>query len=65
MDLKTSQKKYVLLLEKIKRLRGWQREWERHYCRSDKEVKKKLEREIDRFVEQELKKLKSAQMELL
>jgi hypothetical protein len=58
------EQKYLRLVDRVRRMRGYQREWDKFHCSSDKEYKRRLEREVDELIIEEVKKQKSKQQEI-
>lgn len=56
--------KFDRLLEKVRRMRAYQREYFKYRAKSDLDLAKKFEREVDKMVEEEVKIKKSNQQEL-
>ena len=64
MTTEELQKKYDRLYEKIKRLRGWQREYKKYHIESDRQIVVRLEREVDQMIKIETDLQKRKQNEL-
>lgn len=58
------QRKYDQLLDKVRQMRGAQREYFKYRAKVDLERSKKLEREVDQIVDEAVKLKKSGQKEL-
>lgn len=58
------QKKYDRLFEKVRRMRGMQREWFKYRVGDDLKRAKVLEREVDQLIDEEVKLKKSNQPEI-
>lgn len=59
------QKHYDRLVDKVRQMRGWQREYFKYRARSDLDRARKLEREVDKIIAEEVKARTSKQIELL
>lgn len=58
------QKKYDYLFDKIRRMRGVQKDYFKYRAKSDLEILKKIERDVDLFIEKEIKEINSKQTEI-
>ena len=58
------QKKYDRLLDKTRQMRGWQKEYFKYRAGTDLEKAKRLEREVDAIISEEVKIQKSNQGEI-
>jgi hypothetical protein len=60
------QRKYLHMVDVVRRMRGWQRERDhvRYLPRDDHARMKHLEREVDKIIKEEMKRQKSNQKEL-
>jgi 23S rRNA A2030 N6-methylase RlmJ len=58
------QKKYDRLVDKVRRMRGWQKEYQKYHASSDRELAKRFEREVDQLVKDEVDRKNSKQLEL-
>lgn len=58
MDTETLQKKYDHLVEVIHRMRGHQKEYFKYRARSDLDMAKRWEREVDKLIQEEVKQQK-------
>jgi hypothetical protein len=56
--------KYDHLIEKVRRMRGHQREYFKYRARSDLDIARRLEREIDRIIAEEIAQQKSMQRKI-
>lgn len=56
--------KFDRLLDKVRRMRAYQREYFKYRAKSDLDMAKRFEREVDKMVEEEVKIKKSNQQEL-
>jgi hypothetical protein len=56
--------RYKRVLEKTKRTRGWQRQYEKYHVTQDKQYKRRHERELDAILMEEEKVLKLLESEL-
>lgn len=56
--------KFDRLLDKVRRMRAYQREYFKYRAKSDLDLAKRFEREVDKMVEEEVKIKKSNQQEL-
>ncbi|RFM30053.1 hypothetical protein [Deminuibacter soli] len=59
------QKKYNHLLEKVRRMRGVQKEFFKYRARADLDLSRRLEREVDHLIQDEVNNQKSKQIPLL
>lgn len=64
MTIQELQNKYDRLYEKVKRTRGWQREWKKFHIESDRQVMIRLERELDNMIKEETDLRKRMQKEM-
>lgn len=64
MSTEDLQNKYDRLVDKVRRMRGWQKEWHKYHVRSDLEKAKRLEREVDQLLTEEVNARKSKQREI-
>lgn len=64
MTYEELENKYNRFVERVRRLRGWQREWEKYHASTDKQVKRMLEREVDNLIKEETDLQKRKQKEL-
>jgi hypothetical protein len=64
MTLEELQRKYDHLLNTIRKMRGHQKEYFRYRARSDLDLSKRAEREVDKIIAEEVKNKKSQQKEL-
>lgn len=58
------QNRYDLLLDKVRRLRGMQKEFFKYRAKSDLKRCRVLERDVDKLIEGEVKIIKSKQKDL-
>jgi hypothetical protein len=58
------QKKYDRLLDKVRQMRGWQKEYQKYHASSDRELAKRFEREVDQLLKDEVDRKNSKQLEL-
>lgn len=58
------QTKYDRLLEKVRRMRGYQKEYFKYRASSDLQLAKRFEREVDQLIADEVKIQKSNQKEM-
>lgn len=58
------QKKYDQLIEKVRRMRGHQKEYFKYRASSDLQLAKRFEREVDELIKKEMEERKSNQKEL-
>ena len=58
------QAKYDLLLDKVRRMRGFQKEYLKYHAIQDKERMQALQRQVDAIIDQEVKVMKSKQPEI-
>ena len=58
------QKRYDRLINKVRQMRGLQREYARWRAKVDWEKSRRLEREVDALIEEEVKRMKSNQKEM-
>lgn len=58
------QKKYDRLVDKVRRMRGVQKEYVKYRTRQDWDLSKRLEREVDALISEEVKQQKSKQQGL-
>lgn len=58
------QKKYNNLVDKVRRMRAYQKEYFKYRARSDLEMSKRFEREVDKLIADEVNQQKSNQKEL-
>lgn len=58
------QQKYDRLFEKVRRMRGYQKEYFKYRVKNDLETAKRFEREVDKIIDDEVKLKKSNQTEL-
>jgi hypothetical protein len=65
MTLEELQKKYVRLLEKVRMMRGRQKEYFKWRAQSDLQAARRYEKEVDAIIEAEVKIQKSNQQTLL
>jgi hypothetical protein len=63
MSQEELQKKYDQLMEKVRRMRGHQKEYFRYRASSDLQLAKRFEREVDEFIKKEIEQRKSNQKE--
>lgn len=59
------QRKYDTLFEKVRRMRGHQKEYFKYRTGKDLETAKRIERELDQLIKVELERRNSKQGELL
>ena len=55
------QKKYDQLVEKVRRMRGHQKEFFKYRAKVDLDAARRFEREVDKLIEEEVKQKKSQQ----
>lgn len=65
MTVEEMQKKYDQLLDKVRRMRGHQKEYFTYRSGSALKMAKHWEREVDKLIEEEVKRKKSGQQDLL
>lgn len=58
------QKKYDILVEKVRRMRGHQKEYFKYRASSDLQSARRFEREVDGIIEEAVKIQKSKQRDL-
>ena len=58
------QKKHDRLVDKVRRMRGMQKEWFKYRVGDDLKRAKVLEREVDQLIDEEVKLMKSNQPEI-
>jgi hypothetical protein len=58
------QKKYDRLFDKVRRMRGWQKEYQKYHASSDRGLAKRFEREVDQLIKDEVDRKNSKQLEL-
>ena len=58
------QKKYDRLVDRVRRMRGLQKEYFKYRASDDLKKAKTLEREVDQIIEEEVKTQKSNQQEI-
>ena len=58
------QAKYDRLVDKVRRYRGWQKQYLKYHSSSDLEKIKQYAREVDRLIAEEVKKQESKQKEI-
>ncbi|MBU7576485.1 MAG: hypothetical protein KAF40_00340 [Flavihumibacter sp.] len=61
MSQEELQKKYDQLLEKVRRMRGHQKEYFKYRASSDLQLAKRFEREVDELIKKEMDQRKSNQ----
>ena len=64
MNTEEIQKKYDRLLDKVRRMRGLQREYFKYRVGEDLKRAKAMEREVDQIIDEEVKAKKSNQPEI-
>lgn len=64
MSQEEIKKRYDRLLEKTRQVRGWQKQWYKYHVQSDLQVAKRLERELDQMIAEEVKIKESNQGEI-
>lgn len=64
MTYEELEKKYNHLFERVKRLRGWQKEYDIYHGSMERETKKRIERDVDNLIKQETDLQKRKQKEL-
>lgn len=64
MTIDDLQKKHERLLDKTRQMREFQKRWYSYHIRTDLDKAKRLEREIDQFIAEEIKTQKSNQGEI-
>ncbi len=64
MNMEDFQKKYEHLVDRVRVMRGCQREYFKYRAKVDLERSKRLEREVDGLIEEEVKRQKSKQQEI-
>lgn len=64
MDRELLEIKYRLLLDKVRRMRGVQKEYFRYRCSEDLKRARRLEREVDQIIQEEVKIKQSGIQEL-
>ena len=64
MTIEELQAKYDRLYQKVKKCRGWQREYKKYHIESDRQVMIRHERELDSMIAVEDKVQKSLQKEM-
>lgn len=62
--LQLLKKKHDRLVDLVRRMRGYQKEYFKYRASSDLSLARKLEREVDKLIDEEIKVLKSNQPEL-
>lgn len=55
------QKKYDQLVEKVRRMRGHQKEFFKYRAKVDLDAARRFERDVDKLIEEEVKQKKSKQ----
>lgn len=60
-----TQEKQIIFLDKVRKMRGYQKEYFKYRVRSDLETAKRYEREVDKLIEEEIKAIKSQQLTLI
>lgn len=63
MDTETLQKKHDRLVEAVHRMRGHQKEYFKYRARSDLDIARRWEREVDKLIQEEVKVKKSKQQQ--
>jgi hypothetical protein len=58
------QKHFTRFVDKVRQMRGLQREYFRYRARADLDRARKLEREVDQLITEEINRIKSKQKEL-
>lgn len=64
MSQEELQKKYDQLVEKVRRMRGHQKEYFKYRASSDLQLAKRFEREVDELIKKEIEQRKSNQKEI-
>lgn len=64
MTFEELQAKYNRLIDKVRRMRGHQKEWFRYHAKVDLDASKRFAREVDQLIDQEVKQQKSGQTEM-
>lgn len=64
MTYEELQAKHDRLVNYVRRMRGHQKEWFRYHTRDDLDRARKLEREVDKLIDAEVKEMKSGQRSL-
>lgn len=64
MSQEELQLKYDRLVDKVRQMRGAQKEYFKYRAKVDLERSKRLEREVDQLITEEVNKIKSGQQEM-
>jgi hypothetical protein len=64
MTTEEIQKKYEVFFNKVRRMRGHQKEYFRYRASSDLQLAKRFEREVDELIKKEVEERKSNQKEI-
>lgn len=64
MSTEELQVRYDQLVDKVRRMRGAQREYFKYRAKTDLDLSKRLEREVDKMIQDEVDKQKSKQKEM-
>ena len=60
-ELLLLQKKHERLIKLVARMRHYQKAYVKYYARQDLDVMKRLQREVDKLIEEEIKDLRTPQ----
>lgn len=64
MSQEELQKKYDQLFDRVRRMRGHQKEYFKYRASSDLQLAKRFEREVDELIKKEIEQRKSNQKEI-
>jgi hypothetical protein len=65
MSTEELQTKYDKLFDKVRQMRGYQKEYFKYRASSDLEKSKRFEREVDQIIKDEVQKKESKQIDIL
>jgi hypothetical protein len=65
MSTEELQAKYDKLFDKVRQMRGYQKEYFKYRASSDLERSKRLEREVDQLIKEGVQKKESKQIDML
>lgn len=64
MEPELLQKKYDRLFDKVKRVRGWQKQWNKYHVEQDRQMMLMHQRQLDSMIALEVEERKKKQKEL-